>query len=168
AEAILSPIWNTIFFEEKRRILRALIQDGDFDTITNKIGLTLTGSTERLEFDSAIKKTHAPTRDGKERRLAKEPAIRKTLLLAHQLSQHLTLGKIKDLNQASMWLSINQTRLSQIIGLLNLSPSIQTEIITADPQYLSSIPEYKLRDLSSEVDWNKQSSLWQKIKQVHE
>ncbi|MBF0505179.1 MAG: recombinase family protein [Candidatus Omnitrophica bacterium] len=167
AEAILSPIWNTIFFEEKRRILRALIQDGDFDTKTNMIGLTLTGSTERLEFDSAIKKTHAPTRDGKERRLAKEPAIRKTLLLAHQLSRHLALGKIKDLNQASMWLGINQSRLNHVLGLLNLSPSIQTEIITAEPQYLSNIPEYKLRDLSAEIDWNSQSSIWQKIKQAH-
>ncbi|MBF0490398.1 MAG: recombinase zinc beta ribbon domain-containing protein [Candidatus Omnitrophica bacterium] len=167
AEAILSPIWNTIFFEEKRRILRALIKDGDFDTKTNMIGLTLNGSTERLEFDSAIKKTHAPTRDGKERRLAKEPAIRKTLLLAHQLNQHLALGKIKDLNQASVWLGINQSRLSHVLGLLNLSPSIQTEIITADPQYLSNIPEYKLRDLSAEINWNSQSSLWQKIKQAH-
>jgi DNA invertase Pin-like site-specific DNA recombinase len=167
AEAILSPIWNTFFFEEKRRIIRAVIQDATFDSKSNKISLILAGSTERLEFDSAIKKVHAPTRDGQARQLAKEPAIRKTLLLAHHLNQHLALGKLKDLNQTSAWLGINQTRLSHILGLLHLTPSIQTEIITANPNILSKIPEYKLRDLSAEADWNKQSAFWKELKQAH-
>ena len=164
AESILSPIWNTIFFEEKRRILRALIQGGDFDMKTNMIGLVLVGSTERLEFDSAIIKSHAPTSYGRERRLAKEPAIRKIILLAHHLSQNIAVGKIKDLNQASAWLGINQSRLNHIIGLLQLSPSIQTEIIMSDSPILYEIPEYKIRDLSSEVDWSKQSAVWQELK----
>ena len=167
AEAILSPIWSTIFFEEKRRIIRAVIQEATFDSKTNKIGLLLAGSTEQLEFDSAIKKIHAPTRDGQARQLAKEPSVRKTLLLAHHLNQHLAQGRIKDLNQASAWLGINQTSLSHILGLLHLAPSIQTEIITADPHDLSEIPEYKLRDLSAEADWSKQTALWQEVKQAH-
>lgn len=131
---------------------------------TNMVGLVLTGSTERLEFDSEIKKSHAPTSYGRERRLAKEPAVRKILLLAHQLSQHIAVGTIKDLNQASAWLGINQSRLNHIIGLLQLSPSIQTDIIINDSPILYEVPEYKIRDLSSEVDWSKQSAIWQELK----
>jgi site-specific DNA recombinase len=166
-EAILSPIWNTLFFEEKRRIIRTLIKELNFNAKTNRIDMVLNGSTERLEYDTNIQKIHAPTRDGQARQLAKEPTIRKTLLLAHHLNQHLALGKIKDLNQASAWLGINQTRLSHILGLLHLAPSIQTEIITTEPNALSEIPEYKLRDLSAEADWNKQTILWQELKQAH-
>lgn len=166
AEAILSPVWETLFFEEKRRIIRTLIANADFDAQTNTIGMVLAGSTERLEFNSAIKKIHAPTRDGQARQLAKEPSVRKTLLLAHQLEQHLALGKIKDLSQASAWMGISHSRLSHIIGLLNLSPAIQAEIMSEDSTSLSNIPEHKLRNISAEADWNEQAILWQKLKQT--
>jgi hypothetical protein len=117
-----------------------------------------------MEFDSNIKRIHANTIIGKQRQLDHEPAIRKQLLLAHHLNRNLSDDKIKDLNQASAWLGFSQTSLSHILGLLNLSPSIQTEIITDNAPILDLIPEYKLRDISSEMDWTKQDSLWQAIK----
>ena len=166
AEAILSPIWESLFFEEKQRIIRTLVANADFDAKTNKIGLILAGSTERLEFDSAIKKVHAPTREGKERQLAKEPPIRKLLLLAHQLEQHLAQGKIKDLSQVSAWTGISQSRLSHILGLMNLSPAIQAEIMATPPGTIANLPEYKLRNIAAETSWNEQAILWQKFKQT--
>ena len=164
SEAILSPIWDSLFFEEKRRIIRTLIKVADYDSTAKKIGMVLNGTTERMEFDSNIKRIHANTIKGKQRQLDHEPAIRKQLLLAHHLNRNLSDGKIKDLNQASAWLGFSQTSLSHILGLLNLSPSIQTEIITGNAPILDSIPEYKLRDISSEMDWTKQAVLWQAIK----
>lgn len=56
------------------------------------------------------------------------------------------------------------SNIQKILGLLHLAPSIQTEILTADPNALSEIPEYKLRDLSAESDWNRQTILWQELK----
>ncbi len=166
AEAILSPVWESLFFEEKRRIIRALIASADFDVKSNRIGLILAGSTERLEFDANIQKIHAPTRDGKERRLSKEPPVRKLLLLAHHLDQHLAQGKIKDLNQASAWTGISQSRLGHILGLLHLSPGIQAEIMAENSLSLPNIPEYKLRNISAEVDWKQQDVLWQNLKRT--
>lgn len=164
AEAVLSPIWDTLFFEEKRRIVQKLIKIADYDSTTKKIGMVLDGSTERMEFDSNIIKIYARERDRKKRQLDQEPPIRRLLILAHQLNNHLSEGKIKDLNQASAWLGLDQSRLSHILGLLHLSPSIQTEIIKDDSPILDSIPEYKLRDLSSEADWSMQAAKWQEMK----
>ena len=48
--------------------------------------------------------------------------------------------------------------------MLMLSPSIQSEIIHANPEDLDPIAEYKVRDLSFEIDWNKQSDLWREVK----
>lgn len=166
AEAILSPVWESLFFEEKRRIIRALITRADFDSQNNKLGIVLTGSSERLEFDANIKKIHAPTRNGKARRLTKEPPVRKLLLLAHQLDQHLTEGRIKDLDQASAWTGISQSRLGHILGLLHLSPEIQAEIMDENSLSLPNIPEYRLRNISAVVDWNQQVVLWQSLKQT--
>ncbi len=163
-EAILSPIWDTLFFEEQRRIIQMLIQSADYDSITKKIGIVIHGIPERMEFDSNIKKIHAKGRDAKKRQLDQEPPIRKSLILAHHLSSHLAKGRIQDLNQAAAWLGFTQTRLSHILGLLHLSPAIQTEIIDGNQESLCAIPEYKLRDLSSEVDWSKQSEIWKTIK----
>ncbi len=164
AEAILSPLWDSLFFEEKRRIIQTLIKTADYDSTAKKIYIVLNGTTECHEFDSNIKKIHANELKGKQRQLDQEPTIRKQLLLAHHLNRNLCDGKIKDLNQASAWLGFSQTSLSHILGLLHLSPSIQTEIMTETATTLSTIPEYKLRDISSEMDWTKQAVLWQEIK----
>ena len=86
--------------------------------------------------------------------------------MAHQLNNHVNENKIRDLNQASSWLGLTQSRLSHIIGLLQLSPLIQTDIMTDDSPILDAIPEYKIRDISSETDWSKQADQWQEIKKT--
>jgi len=48
--------------------------------------------------------------------------------------------------------------------MLMLSASIQEEIITGDTAMLDRIPEYKVRELSFEIDWNVQACLWQEAK----
>ncbi|MBF0595564.1 MAG: recombinase zinc beta ribbon domain-containing protein [Candidatus Omnitrophica bacterium] len=166
-EAILSPIWNTLFFEEQRRIIQILIQRADYDSAAKKIGIVINGIPERMEFDSNIKKIHAKGRDAQKRQLGQEPPVRKSLLLAHHLNTHLTEGKIEDLNQAAAWMGFTQSQLSHILGLLHLSPAIQTEIIDGDSKSLYAIPEYKLRDLSSKINWTRQSELWTEIKSTH-
>jgi DNA invertase Pin-like site-specific DNA recombinase len=159
-EAILSPIWNTIFFEEKRRIIRSVIQNATFDSKTNKISLVLAGSTERLEFDSAIKRIHAPTRDGQEKRMMKEPSLRKHLMLVHHIQRLIEQGRIKHRREVCSWLGMTPSYLDRLMNMLLLSPSIQMAILSDDSPALHKITEYKIRELTAEPFWDKQQALW--------
>jgi hypothetical protein len=163
-DALLSSVWDTLFFEEKRRIMRVLIQKIDCDAKNQQITVTLNGSNEILTVDVKMKTEHYKTRALKKRQIENEPDVRKMLVFAHHLKRLIDQEQIKDLNRASQWLGFSQSRLSHILGLLLLSPSIQTDIMTIDAHILGNIPEYKARDISAEVDWQKQNDLWLAIK----
>jgi len=90
-----------------------------------------------------------------------EPLIRKQLLLAHQMREMLSDGRAKSLDQMAKWLNLSKTRLEQISNLLYLSPKIQEEIVCGDPTPLAKLSEYNLRPLTQELDWTKQTALWQ-------
>lgn len=162
-DSVLSPEWDSLPLEEQRRVLQIVIEKADHNTTTQTIGMILSGSSNRVEFPSNFNKLCHKSKASKKLMLGKEPPIRKTLLVAHQLSKHLSEGRIKDIVQASLWTGISQSRLNHILGLLHLSPSIQEQIMTDNSPLLDSIPEYKVRDLSSEPDWAKQSSIWQEL-----
>ena len=101
----------------------------------------------------------------KSQEIEKEPKIRKNLLLAHQLQALQDKDQVKSLKEASEWLNMSQTRLNHIMSFLFLSPTIQNEIIAGDDKVLVLVPEYKIRSLATEIDWNKQAEFWQEIKQ---
>ena len=68
--------------------------------------------------------------------------------------------------KATEWYKqINKARLDHTLTLLLLCPTIQTEIICGDNKILSLIPEYKMRDLAAQFDWNKQAEAWQSLKE---
>ena len=75
-------------------------------------------------------------------------------------------GSIKGVHHASRMLNQSDTRTEHILNMLMLSPAIQSEIINANPEDLDPIAEYKIRDLSFEIDWNKQAELWRKAKSI--
>lgn len=45
---VTSPVWDTLFIQEKRRILRLLLKEVDYDARDGKLGLTLSGKGIRL------------------------------------------------------------------------------------------------------------------------
>ena len=49
------------------------------------------------------------------------------------------------------------------MNLLLLAPKFQEEIICSKNEIISSIPEYKLRDVAFELNWPKQLEMWQKL-----
>lgn len=61
-EALLSPVWDTLFFEEKRKILKTLLKEIDCDVAAQKIGITFQGAGVRLEFDADVKKARSLVR----------------------------------------------------------------------------------------------------------
>jgi len=163
-EALLSPIWDTLYPQEKRRIIKALVKEVDYSADTKKLGLMLTCSDLRHEFDVDLKQVRPLNKWHKEIEIEKEPKIRKSLILAYQLQKLLDEDKVTSLKQASEWLNISQSRLNHMLTLLLLSPTIQTEILNGDNKVMDLIPEYKIRSLASHFDWNEQASIWKNIK----
>ena len=161
-EALLSPIWDTLFFEEKRRIIQVLLKEINCNAKDQKLGLLLNGTTEWQTFDVNLKTDNARKRTRKERQIAQEPSIRKTLLLAYQIKQLLDEGKIKHPHEVCAWIHINKTRLDQIMNTLFLSPKIQESILSNDPS-ITSVSEFNIRDLARNVLWDDQLRLWQKL-----
>jgi DNA invertase Pin-like site-specific DNA recombinase/transcription elongation factor Elf1 len=162
-EALLSPVWDTLYPQEKRRILKALIKEVDYDSNSKKLGILLNGSGLRLEFDVDLKQVRPLNKWHKEEEIEKEPKIRRNLILAHQLQRLFDEGKVKSLKQASEWLNMIQVRVDQVINMLFLSPDIQKEIICAENKVIGLVPEYKLRIIANEADWQKQSQMWQEL-----
>jgi len=160
-EAFMSPIWDTLYPEEKRRILKILIKEIDYDSGSKKLGITLNGSDLRLEFEVDLKQVRPLNKWHKEVEIEKEPKIRKNLILAYQLTKLLEEGKVKSARQAAGWLGLSQVRINQLMNMFLLSPRIQEEIICSENKTIASIPEYKLRSVINEADWQKQSQLWQ-------
>ncbi len=91
------------------------------------------------------------------------PQLRQNLLLAHQIESLIKEGKAESLKQVAGWMNLNHQRLNQIMNLLLLAPKIQEEIICSKNEIISSIPEYKLRDIAFELTWNKQLEMWQEL-----
>lgn len=162
-EALLSSAWDTLFFEEKQRIIKTFLKEIDCNVPNKKIGLTFHDSNIRIEFDTDVKKPRYLNKAHKKIELRKEPRIRKALILAHQLQNLINKGDIKGSAQASKWLNISQAKFDHILSLLNLSPTIQKEIILDSNTYLNFIPEYKLRSLAAEFDWKKQIEIWKQF-----
>ena len=162
-EALLSPIWDTLYQEEKRRILKILIKEAYYAVETKRLGVILNGSDLRLEFDVDLKQVRPLKKWHKEEEIEKEPKIRRNLMLAHQIQQLVDQEKIPSLKHAAEWLNMIQVRVDQIMNMLLLSPKIQEEIISSDSAVLASIPEYKLRSVINEADWQQQDQLWREL-----
>ena len=157
---------DTLYPQEKRRILKALLKEVDYNGASKKLGIILNGSDLRLEFDVDLKQVRPLNKWHKEIEIEKEPKIRKNLILAYQLQHLLDEGKIQSPKQAAQWLNTIQVRIDQIMNMLLLSPAIQEEIICSENKALNLIPEYKLRSITNEVDWQKQGQMWQDLLQI--
>ena len=117
----------------------------------------------RLEFALDLKKLRRDTRRKRMAGIAKEPSLRRNLILAYQIESILSHGRAKDITEIAGWLNIGRTRLVQVANLLLLAPSIQEEIIFAYNAIIEAIPEYKTREILNEPRWDKQQILWSSL-----
>jgi len=165
-DALLSPVWDTLYPEEKKRILKILVKEIDYVAATKKLGITLADNNQRIEFEVDLKQVRPLNKWHKEKEIEKEPKIRRNLILAHQLQKLFDEGKVKNLKQASEWLNFDHVRLDHLMTMTLITPVIQNEILTGDNRIISLIPEYKVRSLAAETDWQKQAQVWQNIKET--
>ena len=162
-EALLSSVWDILYPEEKRRILKILIKEASYAVETKKLGIILNGSDLKLEFDIDLKQVRPLNRWHKEEEITKEPQIRNALILAHQIQQLVDSGGIKHPRKACKWLNLSVTRMDQVMNTLFLCPTIQNEILSMDTPAISTITEFHVRPLLKEVDWDDQLSQWQTL-----
>ncbi|MDD5281486.1 MAG: recombinase family protein [Candidatus Omnitrophica bacterium] len=162
-EAILSPIWDTLYPEEKRRILKALVKEINYDSTSKKLGLMLNDSDIRLEFEVDLKQVRPLNKWHKEEEIEKEPQVRKMLILAHQIQQFVNEGRFKHPREACKWLNLSVTRMDQVMNTLFLCPAIQNGIISSNTPVINALTEFKIRPLLKEVDWHKQLTQWQTL-----
>jgi len=161
-EALLSPIWDTLYPQEKRRIFKALVKEIDYNAANKKLGLILNGSDLRLEYDAEFKQVRFFNKWRKEIEIEKEPKIRKNLIMAFQLQNLLEKEKI-EMKQAAKWLNLSYARLSQLLMLNFLSSEIKGTIMSWENEKLSYISDNSLRKIAAEIDWQKQRLMWQAL-----
>ncbi len=77
-------------------------------------------------------------------------------------------GEVESFQQLAEVGSISQTRMTQIMSLLNLAPDIREELLYV-PEVIegkSAIHERLLRPLTKELDWRVQKRLWARIRKI--
>ncbi|MBU1933534.1 MAG: hypothetical protein KKC66_06510, partial [Candidatus Omnitrophica bacterium] len=162
-EALLSPVWDTLYPQEKRRILKTLIKEVDYNAASKKLGIILNGSDLRLEFDVDLKQVRPCNKWHKEEEITKEPPIRRILIMAHQIQQLVNKGKIKHPRNACKWLNLSVTRMDQIMNALFLCPAIQDEILSTNTPVINALTEFTIRPLLKETLWDNQLAKWQTL-----
>ena len=134
----------------------------DYDATSKKLGIMLNGNDLRLEFVVDLKQVRPLNKWHKEIEVEKEPAIKKNLILAFQLQNLLEEEKV-EMKQAAGWLNLSYARLSQLLMLNFLSTEIKETILSLENKKLSHISDNSLRKVAAEIDWQKQSQMWQSL-----
>lgn len=157
--------WDKLALEEQRTIFNELVKSVAYDGQTEILDIFLQKKQISHQFKVSKLELKYHRVSLKEKEIQSEPQLRQNLLLAHQIQLVLDQRKAQSLKQVSEWLNISQQRLYQIFNLLFLSPRIQEEILLRNNPGLFEIPEYKLRPIMDEIDWDKQHEMWQKLLQ---
>ena len=117
----------------------------------------------RAEFKVNLKKTRAAYIRRDMARFKAEPQLRQFLILAYQIRDVLDKNPQRTLQEISEWLGLTRGRISQVLNLLFLSPRIQEDIILSNKKFLFHVPEYKIRKIIREINWDKQFQMWREL-----
>lgn len=123
------------------------------------------GTDLKFEFKVDLKPVRHASHRHRMAKISNEPKLRQYLVLAYQIQDTLAEEKAKDLGQIAEWLGMTYTRLKQIINLLLLCPKIQAEILLTNTDKINRITERKIRDITKDIDWQKQILAWNKLSQ---
>ena len=123
------------------------------------------GTDLKFEFKVDLKPVRHASYRHRMAKISNEPKLRQYLVLAYQIQDTFAEGKAKDLGQIADWLGMTYTRLKQITNLLLLCPKIQAEILLTNIDKINQITERKIRDITKEIDWQKQILAWNKLSQ---
>ncbi len=154
--------WEALTVEESIPILKSIAKVTHYDAINGLLEIVLHNSDKSHQFALKLAELKHIPYHRQQAEINKEPLIRQNLILAHQINQVARERKCP-LKEIAGWIGISPARICHITNMLRISPQIQEEILLSDSKALSSIPEYKLRDVSIELDWNKQRDIWNNL-----
>ena len=93
------------------------------------------------------------------------PRVARHLALAHEIERRVRAGELTDLAHAARAFGLTRARVTQIMNLLLLAPTIQAQILALPPvaRGRDPITERTLRPTVAEADWNQQRVLWMRL-----
>jgi hypothetical protein len=96
---------------------------------------------------------------------ARPPRVTCLLALAHRFETLVQSGEVKDYADLARVGRVSRARVSQILKLLLLAPSIQEHILRLQPRTAGeeSITERDLRHIVREPRWDRQRLLFEKL-----
>jgi len=156
-------MWNKWTLQEKIAIIKPILKEAVYDGPNQTLDIFLNKNDKEHSFKVALTELkNMPVPPHKES-IKKEPQLRQNLILAHQIQEIMADGKATDLKQVANWLNISRIKIYLIMNMLMLAPSIQEEILLSDNSDISLIPEYRINEITREIDWIKQKELWQEL-----
>jgi hypothetical protein len=78
-------------------------------------------------------------------------------------------GEVDDYAELARLGRVTKARMSQIMGLLQLAPDVQEEVLflPAATSGRDSVTERQLRAIVAEVDWGRQRGMWKRMVKDH-
>jgi len=106
----------------------------------------------RAFLTEPVSEPHGPT-----------PRIARLLALAHRLDSLIRFGEVKDCAHLARLGHLSAARVSQIMILQNLAPSIQEYVLFLSAAEARFITEPNLRKIAREVRWDRQRKLFEEL-----
>jgi hypothetical protein len=96
---------------------------------------------------------------------SRPPRVACLLALAHRFEQLVRTGAVRDYAEIARLGGVARARVSQILNLLALAPSIQEQILFLTPRAVGdrSITERDLRPVVRELRWDRQHELFERL-----
>lgn len=155
--------WNKLTLQEKISTLKSIVKEIGYDGNKQILEIVLKNDDKKHEFKVELKELKNTQAVLTKQDIQKEPVARQGLILAHNIQEVIARGQAKDLKQIAGWLGITHIKVYLIMNILMLAPTIQEEILLSNDKNISSVPEYKINEISRELDWEKQKEMWQKL-----
>jgi len=163
---IEAKAWEALTLEDKIPILRSIAKVAHYDAINGTFEIVLHKVNESHQFALKLAELKHIPYHRQQAEISKEPPIRRSLILGYQINEVMKEKRCR-IREVVNWTGIIRPRLCQFIDMLLLSPKIQEEILLSEEKAIFDIPEYKLRDIIAEIDWNAQQKLWNSLLESH-
>jgi len=161
--------WVSLSDAHQHRVLDDLIESLEYDhrseQLTIRLRQQLANSSGEHSFlvsfskDPSGRRQIRPSSNDNPKPL---PRITRLLALAFHFEKLLREGTVRNYPDLARRVGISVSRVSQILKLRNLAPSIQERILawSGEDRYLS---EFAVRRVSEEFDWGRQLVLFEQL-----
>ena len=112
---------------------------------------------KELQVGTASETARAP--------LGRIPRVSRLMALAIRFERLIASGEVRDYAELATLGHVTRARVTQIMNLLCLAPSIQEDLLFLPPVEKGREPvkEWMLRPIASIPDWRKQRRMWQEL-----